>query len=62
MKPTVVSRQKHLPQESEPRDPTDVSFLTWLRDRLVNVYHEPPDAAFVTRLEEIICYLEHRPI
>lgn len=33
---------------------TDPEFLTWLRDRLVNVYHESQNTDFVLRLNDII--------
>lgn len=32
----------------------DEQFLSWLRDRLVNVYNESPNVDFVLRLEKII--------
>lgn len=31
----------------------DKAFLLWLRDRLVNIYHESPNVDFVQRLEEL---------
>ena len=34
--------------------PSDIEFLTWLRDRLVHVYKESENVDFVLRLNEII--------
>lgn len=33
---------------------TDSEFLTWIRDRIINVYGESPNVDFVLRLGEII--------
>ena len=33
---------------------SDKAFLTWLKDRLIIVYHESPNADFIIRLDEII--------
>lgn len=33
---------------------TDKEFLTWIRDRIVNVYGENPNVDFILRLNEII--------
>ncbi len=37
---------------------TDKEFLTWIRDRIVNVYEESPNVDFVRRLEEVIDNLD----
>ena len=37
---------------------TDKEFLTWIRDRIVNVYEESPSVDFVRRLEEVIDKLD----
>jgi beta-xylosidase len=35
-------------------DETDAGFLNWIKERLINVYHEKPMVDFVLRLEKIV--------